>query len=98
MGTGRTGSGFPPRFSPSAVPSASPRGHSLVPFGCVPPLFASIPVKTLVPSAQAGDSCSLAPKLLVTDRPSFGTDHGTDPTSKIPNVYAVWYGCTDPGG
>jgi hypothetical protein len=47
---------------------------------------------------QAGDTCSLAPKLLVTDRPSFGTYHGTDPTSIIPNVYAVWYGCTDPGG
>jgi hypothetical protein len=45
-----------------------------------------------------GDTCSLAPKLLVTDRASFGTDHGTDPTSKIPNVYAVRYGCTDPRG
>jgi len=33
-----------------------------------------------------------------TDHTSFCTDHGTDPTLKIPNVYAVWYGWRDSCG
>jgi hypothetical protein len=64
------------------------------------PLFPSRPVPVRRPTwiKRQNPSKTLAPKLLVTDRASFGTDHGTDPTSKIPNVYAVRYGCTDPGG